>query len=183
MKTVKERNMTITKNTVVTFDYTLKDAEGKVLDTSTGKEPVEYLHGYSQIIKGVEDNLEGKASGDNFAFVVEPANGYGEYDEQLLLSVPKSKIEGDDNIDVGSPITVRMKDGERIFTIVRVDKDDVVLDGNHPLAGVSLYFDVTIRDARTASAEEIEHGHSHDDAGCCDTCDECESDCGCSESE
>ncbi len=170
--------MTITRNKVVTFDFTLKDDKGTLLDSSTANEPVEYIHGYGQIMQGVEDNLEGKESGDALDFTVEPKAGYGEYDEKLLISVPKDKIEGEGAIELGTPITVRVKGGERVFTIARIDENDVVLDGNHPLAGMQLHFGINVRDVREATPDELEHMHQHAEGGGCCSCEECGSDCG-----
>jgi FKBP-type peptidyl-prolyl cis-trans isomerase SlyD len=171
--------MIIAKNSVVTFEYSVKDKEGAVLDSSPENEPLEYLHGYGQVIEGVESALDGKKKGDLFDFSVGPKEGYGEYDERLLLNIQKDKIEGDEEIEVGMPVTVRMKGGERVFRIARITDNDVVLDGNHPFAGLTLFFNVAIRDVREATPEELEHAHSHEHGGCdCGASDCGESDCG-----
>jgi FKBP-type peptidyl-prolyl cis-trans isomerase SlyD len=177
---VQGEMMTIAQDSVVSFDYTLKDDKGTVLDTSDGREPLEYLHGHGQLVRGVENGLKGKIAGDSVSLVVPPEDGYGVYDEKLLIRVHKNKIEGDEKIEVGSPVVVHIQGRDHVFTIARMTETDVVLDGNHPLAGATLHFDITVRNVREALPDELSHGHSHSQGndGCGECCDGKDGDCG-----
>jgi len=158
--------MQIGKNSVVSIDYTLKDESGEVLDTSDGREPLEYLQGAGQIIPGLESELEGKKIGDAFSVVIEPEQGYGSRDESLINEVPKSEFETPDEIEIGMQFSVGAEDGTVIMVVAGVDDDIVTLDGNHPLAGVSLNFDVSIADVREATEEEIKASQHVHGSGC-----------------
>lgn len=153
--------MIIEKNKVVAFNYTLKDREGQLLDTSQGREPLTYLHGAGHIIPGLESALDGKAAGDQFTAVVEPDDAYGQPDEAMTGKVPKANLDGIENVSVGTQLQAQTPEGPRIVRVVDMDDDTVTIDANHPLAGVTLHFDVTVGDVRDATAEEIEHGHVH----------------------
>ncbi|MDH5407908.1 MAG: peptidylprolyl isomerase [Gammaproteobacteria bacterium] len=158
--------MQIGKNTVVTIDYTLKDDEGQIIDTSEGAEPLAYLHGAENIIPGLENALEGKAAGDSLSVSVKPEEAYGVHDESKVQSVSKEMFEGIDEINVGAQYHAADPDGNNItITVVEVTDDNVVIDGNHPLAGMNLNFDVTVVDIRDASEEELSHGHVHGPGG------------------
>jgi FKBP-type peptidyl-prolyl cis-trans isomerase SlyD len=153
--------MRITKNSVVTFHYTLNDSEGKLLDTSAGRDAFAYLHGGGMIVPGLEEQLEGKAKGDSMQVEVEPAKGYGEVDPQLVQRVPLDRFGG-------QPVEEGMQfqtPDNRVWSVLEVKDDQVVLNGNHPLAGVTLHFSVEVTDVREATAEEISHGHVHGPGG------------------
>ncbi|MBP7691919.1 MAG: peptidylprolyl isomerase [Anaerolineales bacterium] len=152
--------MHITKHTVVAIDYTLTDDAGGVLDSSRGGEPLAYLHGVGQIIPGLERALEGKAAGEAFQVAIAPADGYGERDDRLKQQVTRDMFEGH-AIEVGMQFMAQMAGAQHVFTVVGVDGDDVTVDGNHPLAGVPLNFDVTVVSVRAATEEELSHGHAH----------------------
>lgn len=156
--------MTIKKHSVVSIDYELKDVEGNMLDQSQG-EPLVYLHGSGNIIIGLEEQLEGKAVGDQVSAVVEPDKGYGQPVEALIQSVPKSAFGGVDNIEVGMRFQAETEQGAVPVQVTKIENDMVTVDGNHPLAGQVLHFDVSIKDVRDASEEEIEHGHAHGPGG------------------
>lgn len=157
--------MQIAKNKVVSFDYSLTNAAGNVIDSSQGGEPLVYLHGAENIIPGLEKALEGKASGDALKVTVAPAEAYGEYNKALTEIVPGSMFQGVENIEAGMQFQAETSEGVQVVTIAKVDGDQVTIDGNHPLAGEHLSFDVTITDVREATEDELEHGHVHGE-GC-----------------
>ena len=160
-----EHPMQIAKNTVATIDYTLTDPEGKVIDSSKGREPLAYLHGASNIIPGLESELEGKGAGDNVVVTVAPERGYGAHDPNLVQPVPRSNFHGINDIKAGMQFEAKTPQGSRIVRVVKVDDQNVTIDANHALAGMDLKFDVTVRDVRPATAEEISHGHVHGAGG------------------
>lgn len=151
----------VAKDTVVQFNYTLTDKDGNILDQSRG-EPLAYLHGHHNIIPGLEKQMEGKAVGDKFKATVAPADAYGEYIAEAVQEVPRSNFQGVDNIEVGMQFQSQSEDGHvMLVTVKEVNDDVVIVDGNHPLAGVELTFDVEIVEIREATAEELAHGHAH----------------------
>ena len=155
--------MQIAKDKVVSFDYTLTDPSGEVIDTSQGGEPLAYLHGGGNIIPGLENALDGKAPGDKFQVSIPPEQAYGQRDEALLQVYTRDVLKGVDEVEVGMQFQAETNRGMQILTVMAVDGDNVTLDANHPLAGVTLNFDVTIVDVRDATGEELAHGHVHDD--------------------
>ncbi|RME81815.1 MAG: peptidylprolyl isomerase [Zetaproteobacteria bacterium] len=157
--------MQIAKHTVVTIDYRLTNDRGEVLDTSEGGEPLAYLHGADNLIPGLERELEGHKKGDRVEVTVEPEDAYGEYDPGMTQVVPRSMFEGVDEIEVGMQFQAQTPQGVHIVKIAKVDGDQITIDGNHPLAGERLHFDITVRDVREATPEEIEHGHVHGPGG------------------
>ncbi|MDR2981652.1 MAG: peptidylprolyl isomerase [Puniceicoccales bacterium] len=159
--------MKIAANTVAAFEYTLTNAKGDVLDSSNGMPPLEYLHGANNIIPGLERELEGLVAGDEKKVVVEPAAGYGERDERLIAAVPRDRFETDDMIEVGMKFHAQTPEGVRVMTVIAVADDTVTLDGNHPMAGETLYFQVRVAAVREATQEELNHGHPHREGGCC----------------
>ena len=153
--------MQVARNRVVSIDYTLKDSSGTVLDSSQGREPLRYLHGNGHIIIGLESALEGAGPGDRREVSLAAADGYGERDEGLVVQVARLQFSEVKDLEVGSRFRVSTDDGEKIFTVTEIGDEQVTVDGNHPLAGVSLHFDVEIKDVREATAEELDHGHVH----------------------
>lgn len=153
---------------VVTFHYTLRDPEGRLLDTSTGGEPVSYLEGVGQIIDGLDEALRGLPPGTKQRVQVPAAKGYGERDDTQVQRVLRSLLPVDGELKVGD----RFKAGEDAFApivmVVGVEGDEVLLDANHPLAGVDLTFDVEITGIRAATESELKHGHVHPDGGRCE---------------
>lgn len=153
--------MTIAEKKVVTLNYTLTDDEGTIIDKSDDGSFL-YLHGASNIIPGLENALTGKASGDELKVTVKPEDGYGERDDNRLESVPREMFPDDTDIEPGMQFHAQGPEGQTItVSVVDVSDDTVTVDGNHPLAGVQLNFDVKVVDIRDASAEELEHGHAH----------------------
>lgn len=155
---------TIAKDSAVSFNYTLKDAEGNVIDQSQG-EPLAYLHGHSNIIPGLESQLEGKTVGDKLTAVVEPADAYGEYQEQAVQEIPRDNFQGVDDIQPGMQFQSQAEGQMMLVTVKDVKDDVVIVDANHPLAGKQLTFDVEITDVRDATEEELTHGHVHGAGG------------------
>ncbi len=153
--------MQVARNRVVAIDYTLKDSAGTVLDSSQGREPLQYLHGSGHIITGLESALEGASPGDRFEVSLAAGDAYGERDEGLVVQVARTQFREVTDLGVGSRFRVRTDDGEKVFTVTEIGDEQVTVDGNHPLAGVSLHFDVEIKDVREATAEELDHGHVH----------------------
>jgi len=157
--------MQIADKTVVSIHYTLTNADGETLDSSVGQDPLVYLHGANNIIAGLEAALLGKAVGDSLQVSVEPSEGYGELREELVQEVDRSAFQGVDDIDVGMQFMAQTPWGEQPVTVVKVEGDNITLDGNHPLAGQVLNFDVEVMEIRAASAEEMDHGHVHGAGG------------------
>ena len=157
--------MQIGDQKVVTLHYTLTDSEGQLIDKSDDG-TFAYLHGASNIIRGLEEALTGKSAGDEVTVAVAPEDGYGDRSDAMLQQVPKSMFEDNSQIAVGSQFHAQGPNGEMlVVTVAEVEDEHVIVDGNHPLAGVDLHFSVTIVDVREASAEEIEHGHAHGPEG------------------
>ncbi|MDQ7011374.1 MAG: peptidylprolyl isomerase [Mariprofundaceae bacterium] len=157
--------MQIAKHKVVSIDYTLTNDAGDVVDSSAGGEPLVYLHGMHNIIPGLEHALEGKSTGDTLQVTVAPEDGYGERVDAMVQTVPRELFQGVDQLEVGMQFQANTDSGVQVVTITAVNGDEVTVDGNHPLAGENLNFDVTVVDIRDASHEEIEHGHVHGPGG------------------
>jgi FKBP-type peptidyl-prolyl cis-trans isomerase SlyD len=157
-----DSSILVAKDTVVSFHYVLKNKEGEVLDSSAGAEPLTYLHGYKQIVSGLEDALVGKTSGAAFKVTVAPAQGYGERVEEMVISVPKSEWDLPAEVGEGEIVELQSPQGEVIpAMVVEIGEEFVVLDANHPLAGEELYFEIEVTAVRAATAEELAHGHAH----------------------
>ncbi|MAT66512.1 MAG: peptidylprolyl isomerase [Gammaproteobacteria bacterium] len=156
--------MQVAQNKVVSIHYTLKDHEGQILDQSSDQ-PLAYLHGASNIIPGLETALEGKDVGEKMTVTVEPEQGYGMSDEALIQEVPRDAFQGVEDIQPGMRFQADSANGPMVVTVVKADDSTVTVDGNHPLAGMTLTFDVEIADVRDASEEELSHGHVHGPGG------------------
>jgi FKBP-type peptidyl-prolyl cis-trans isomerase SlyD len=155
--------MKVQKDAVVTIDYTLKNDDGEVLDSSKENGELSYLHGHQGIVEGLEEALEGKTEGEKVETTLDPEKAYGERDERLLFDVGRDRMPDDADLEVGMQFLAQGQDGsQRPVTVAAIGDDNVTLDGNHPLAGERLHFDVTINGVREASDEEIDHGHVHD---------------------
>lgn len=153
--------MRVAKHTVVSIDYTLTSDDGEVIDTSDGAEPLAYLHGAGGIIPGLEKELDGKEVGDELKVAVSAEDGYGVRNEALQQEVPREQFAGIDDLELGMQFQVDSESGPMVITVVDIADDSVMVDGNHPLAGVNLNFDVTVKEVREATQEEIDHGHAH----------------------
>ncbi len=157
--------MIIGINAVVSIDYTLRNPEGQILDSSSGRDPLVYLHGTGALIPGLERELDGKKKGEQLNAVVQPADAYGVRRKELLMPVKRSGFQGTEEITVGMQVEVNSPEGHRIARISEINGDEVILDLNHPLADVILHFELTIADVRIATKDEIAHGHVHGAGG------------------
>ncbi len=157
--------MQIAENTAVSIHYTLTNEQGEVLDSSNGGDALVYLQGSGNIISGLEAALLGKKVGDKFNVRINPEDAYGVVAEDMVQIISKDMFEGIDQIEVGMQFHADVSYGSGIVTVVNIDGDNVTIDGNHPLAGEALTFDVEIIEVRPATKEELDHGHIHG-AGC-----------------
>ncbi|MAT93070.1 MAG: peptidylprolyl isomerase [Halioglobus sp.] len=155
-------SLLIGNNLVVSMHYKLTDNSGNLLDSSEGGDPLTYLHGAGNIIPGLESALTGKVAGDSVQATVAPQDAYGESRPEMIQVVPRSAFQGVEEIEPGMSFQAQGQDGavQRI-TVTAVDGENITVDGNHPLAGVELNFDVEIVTVREATEEELSHGHVH----------------------
>lgn len=161
-----DSNPTIAKDSVVSFHYSLTDTDGKTLETSRDGDPTVYLHGASNILPAMEKAFEGKAAGAIFNITLTPEDAYGERKADALQRVPAKYLAHEGKLRAGQVVHLHLKDGgQQPVTIVKVGKFSVDIDANHPLAGLTLNFDIEVVDVREASAEEKEHGHAHGPGG------------------
>ncbi|AIK16452.1 peptidylprolyl isomerase [Glaesserella parasuis] len=159
--------MKITKNVVPSIAYQVRTQDGVLVDEAPVEQPLEYLHGHNNLVIGLENALEGKAVGDTFEVRVKPEEAYGEYNENMVQRVPKDVFMGVDELEVGMRFIADTDLGPLPVVITEVDGDEVVVDGNHMLAGQELLFSVEVVATREATLEEIAHGHVHQEGGCC----------------
>ena len=157
--------MHIERDKVVTFHYSLTDAEGTFNESSEGKEPLLYLHGYGNIVPGLENEMRGKQAGDSFKATVAPEHAYGMRDETAVQRVPIKHLIRPGKLAVGLAVNVNTSAGARRGTVLKVGRFNVDVDLNHPLAGKTLVFDLRIVDVRDATPEEIAHRHAHGPGG------------------
>ncbi len=146
---------------VVTFHYTLKNAAGKLLDTSRGGEPISYLEGAGMIIDGLDAALRSWEAGAKGLVAVPAADAYGERDPEQVRKVPRHVLPVQGELQVGDQFQTGPDRGAPVVTVVAIEDDGVMLDANHPLAGVDLTFDVEVVATRAATAQELAHGHVH----------------------
>jgi len=153
--------MQITKDKVASIHYTLRDGDGNILDTSSGREPLTYLQGAGNLIAGMEEGLEGKKTGDKFTLKISPEKGYGVKDSGLVQKVPRTAF-GTQKVEKG--MQFQTNHGQ-VVTVTDIGLESITVDGNHPLAGVELHFDVEVTEVRAATSDEISHGHVHGAGG------------------
>jgi FKBP-type peptidyl-prolyl cis-trans isomerase SlyD len=156
--------MQIGNETVVTIHYTLTDAQGVVLDSSAGEEPLTFVQGSGTMLPGLEKALIGKSAGDALKVSIAPADGYGVRDEELVQKVPRKNFPVDD-VEVGMHFQTRSPSGPRIITVLATDHDNITVDANHPLAGATLNFDVQVLEVRAATPEDLKPS-----CGACESC-------------
>ena len=159
--------MKIAKNVVPSIAYQVRTQDGVLVDEAPVEQPLEYLHGHNNLVIGLENALEGKAVGDVFEVRVKPEEGYGEYNENMVQRVPKDVFMGVDELEVGMRFIADTDVGPLPVVITAIEGDEVVVDGNHMLAGQELLFSVEVVATREATLEEIAHGHIHSEGGCC----------------
>lgn len=175
--------MNVTKNRVISLEYTLTDDKNNIIDSTSGSEAFDYLHGFGNIIPGLEEALEGKCQGDRFSVTIPAAQAYGERDERMVVDVPLDHFQGASPVKKGMQFHAETSSGFQLVTVTQVQDQTVTIDGNHPLAGLDLTFDVTINAIREANAEELAHGHvhAHESCGGCDSgaegCGGCHGNC------
>jgi FKBP-type peptidyl-prolyl cis-trans isomerase SlyD len=158
--------MKVSKDSVVSLEYRLHLGDGQVVDESEPGQPLAYMHGRGQIVPGLEGQLEGMAAGESKQVVVPPSQGYGEHDPRGLQEVPREMFPPNANLQAGMTISAQTADGDVIpITIRELKGEKVVVDLNHPMAGKTLHFDITVREVRAATDEEKEHGHAHGPGG------------------
>ena len=151
--------MKVSNDKVVSIHYLATDESGNIVDSNEGQEPLEYLHGYNNILEGLENALTGLGEQEETKIILEPENAYGDYDSKLVFEVEKSQFSEDAGaLDVGT--MVQSSDGMEL-TVTKIEGNKVTLDANHPLAGKRLHFNVKIKKIREATSEEIDHGHVH----------------------
>lgn len=158
-----EKNQTVEKNVVVSLDYVLKLDNDEVIDRSEENAPLEYLHGYKNIVPGLESELEGLKIGDEKSVTVPPKLGYGERDSEEIAEYPRDTFPDSLKLEVGEPIAMRDSESGESFQafISDIQTDKVLLDFNHPLAGETLHFSIKISGLREPTGEELSHGHVH----------------------
>ena len=156
----------ITKGKVVSLAYSLKNKDGEVLDQGDKNDPFAYLHGMNQIVPGLEKALEGLKKGDKKSVEIDPKDGYGEYDKALLVQVSKTQFPPSVQLREGMQFEGGAPDGAPlVFTIEKIETETVTVNGNHPLAGETLFFDVEVVEVRDATDDELTHGHAHGAGG------------------
>ena len=157
-------NMKVGKDKVVLMHYTLKNDAGDVIDSSDGADPLPFLQGHGNIIPGLESALEGSKVGDKLDVSIKPEEGYGERMKDAIQEIPSSALKGVDEVKVGMQLQSQDKDGNAfLVNVTKIEDDKITVDANHPLAGQTLHFSVSIESIRKAEAEELSHGHVHAD--------------------
>jgi len=157
--------MKIGKGRVVRMNYTLRDESGTTIESSQGREPLTYLHGFGHLIPGLEKTLDGSQAGLQTTVTVPPQDAYGEKDPQAVIRALREDFPEGLTLEPGVAVQTDTPDGPLSFTVVSVEGDEAVLDANHPLAGKTLTFDVEVLEVREATADEIAHGHVHGAGG------------------
>ncbi|MGB1261908.1 MAG: FKBP-type peptidyl-prolyl cis-trans isomerase [Cognaticolwellia sp.] len=158
--------MKITDNKVVVLHYAVSDSEDTLIDSSYDHQPLAVIQGSHYLIPGLEEALVGHGAGDKFEVEVSADNAYGPREDGFVQTVPKEMFAGIEDLDVGSQLRATTDEGEQTVIVIDVQEDEITVDGNHPLAGIDLKFDVEILEVRDATEEELEHGHVHGEGGC-----------------
>lgn len=164
--------MRITRNTVATFDYAVKNEKGELVDTSLEYGPLSYLHGRGALVPGLESALEGKSPGDSFSVNIPPNRGYGTRDHSLIHVFTRQELSGLQNLKVGTQLQAEGPNGKRILNVTSIEGDKVTLDENHPLAGQTVSFDINVLNVREPTHEELESGQAYN-AACRSDCNSC----------
>lgn len=161
--------MQIAQNSVASLSYVLTDTKGEILDEATTESPFVYLHGANNIIAGLETALAGKTANDKLEVTIPPEDAYGVHDERLTQQVSKEMFGDVDppQLVPGVQFNAQTNAGNQVITVTAVEGDTITIDGNHPLAGETLHFDVTVLEVREATSEELAHGHAHAAHGDC----------------
>lgn len=160
--------MKISKGSVVKFHYRIKDTDGKEIESNFDDQGVAYLHGYNNMMQGIEKSLESMSKGDLLEVELEAAETYGEIQADSEQRIPVKHLHSSEKKPkwkAGMTAVVNSEQGQREVTILKVGKFMVTIDTNHPLAGRTLQFELHVKDVRVATDEEIEHGHAHGAGG------------------
>ena len=157
--------MKIEQNKVASIDYTLTNDLGEVLASSSGREPLAYLHGVGGLIPGLEKELEGKVKGDKLVAIIAPDQAYGVRSEEMVQEIPLENFDNAGEVKVGAQFQVQNGEHVHIATVTAVGDKSATVDMNHPLADETLHFDVEVMDVREPTKEELEHGHVHGAGG------------------
>lgn len=153
--------MVVENGHVVSITYTLKDENGEIIDTSEGRDPLSFIQGAGSVIPGMEKAVMGKEEGEKFSVTIPAEEGYGDYNSELIFTLKKDKIDGIDSFEKGMQVQAQTQEGTQVLTVKDIHDDSVQFDGNHPLAGKDLHFDIDINNVREATEEEEQHGHAH----------------------
>ena len=154
--------MTVKKDAVVEMHYTLKNDAGDVIDSSKGQEPMPFIQGHGNIIPGLESALEGMKIGESCDVSVKPEDGYGVHHPEAIQEIPMEALQGIDNLEIGMQLQSQDEQGNPFVVHVKsINEETVTIDANHPLAGETLHFNVSIEKVREATKDELEHGHVH----------------------
>ncbi len=153
--------MLIGQDSIVSLHFTLTNDSGEVMDQSQEGEPLVYLHGAAGIIPGLENELTGKVAGAEFQVTIKPEEAYGEHIPDMVQQVPRTSFPADTDIEVGMQFNAESPNGPVNVSVTEVTADTITVDGNHPLAGLTLHFEGKVENVREASAEELDHGHAH----------------------
>jgi FKBP-type peptidyl-prolyl cis-trans isomerase SlyD len=153
--------MLIGKNSVVSIQYILTNDSNEIMDQSQEGEPLIYLHGAAGIIPGLENELTGKVAGADFKVTITPEEAYGDSVPEMIQQVPRSSFPPEADIEVGMQFNAESANGPMNVVVKAVSDETVTVDGNHPLAGLTLHFEGKIESVREATAEELDHGHAH----------------------
>jgi len=158
--------MKISENKVVVLHYAVSDSDDTLIDSSYDHKPLSIIHGTGYLIPGLEDALVDHVVGDKFEVAVSAENAYGDRHDEFVQTVPKSMFDSVEDLAVGSQLRATTDDGEQTVIVIDVTDDEITVDGNHPLAGIDLKFDVDILEVRDATEDELTHGHVHGEGGC-----------------
>lgn len=158
--------MKIADQKVVVLHYAVSDSEDTLIDSSYDHKPLAVIHGTRYLIPGLEDALTGHEAGDKLEVSVEAEKAYGPRYDDYVQTVPKEMFASIEDLDVGTQLRATTDEGEQTVIVIDVQEDEITVDGNHPLAGIDLKFDVEILEVRDATEEELAHGHVHEEGGC-----------------
>jgi FKBP-type peptidyl-prolyl cis-trans isomerase SlyD len=157
--------MAVANKKVVSFHYTISNQQGEELESSREKQPMSYLHGYRNIIKGLEEAMTGREEGEQFQVTIDPADAYGERIESNIQRIPAKHFKEARRLEPGQLVSIKTKQGPVQATVIKIGRFNIDVDANHPMAGQTLIFDVEVTGIRDASQEEISHGHVHGPGG------------------
>ncbi len=161
--------MIVEKNRIISLNFNLYNDKGTLIDSSSEKDLLVYLHGGQELLPALEKSLEGRAVGDAVSVELKPEEAFGYRDENLVEKTPRANFPGIQDIQKGMKFETEMDDGSiMVVEVIKVEDEWITVDGNHELAGENLKFELQIVDIREATVEELEHGHAHSGAGCSD---------------